>query len=539
MTISGNIVDLFKGTIYPGVLEIKDGKIAKIHRAGGKLDTYIIPGFVDAHVHIESSMLTPSEFARISVIHGTIATVSDPHEIANVLGVDGVRYMINDGSKVPFRFNFGAPSCVPATDFETSGARIGPEEVKELLSMEDIKFLSEMMNFPGVINKDPVVMSKIKIARELGKPIDGHAPGLRGDDLKKYIGEGITTDHEVLSKDEALEKIKLGMKIQIREGSAAKNFDDLVDLVDMYPQMCMFYSDDKHPDDLIKGHINDMVKKAVERGIDVIKVLRCASLNPVLHYKIDMGLLREGDPADFVIVKDLRSFEILKVFIRGILVAENGDSLVEKVFSEEVNNFKTGPKNPSDFQVKARGNRIKIIGAIDGQIITQSIVDSPKVKDGFYVSDPDRDILKIAVVNRYSDTPPAVGFVKNFGLKKGAIASSVSHDSHNIVAVGVSDEDICSAVNLIIEGKGGLSVVSDSIKEFLPLPVAGLMSNKDGFKVAEIYSRIEKVAKDLGAKLSSPFMTLSFMALPVIPSLKITDKGLFDVETFSFTPLEA
>lgn len=530
--VSGNIVNVLKSEIYPGTLHVLDGKIVDIVRENKAYPTYIAPGFIDAHVHIESSMLVPSEFARIAVIHGTVASVSDPHEIANVLGADGAKYMIENAHSVPLKFYFGAPSCVPASDFETSGAVIGPEKVEELLGMHGIKYLSEVMNFPGVIQGFPEVMKKIDIAKKYKKVIDGHAPGLRGEDLRKYVRSGISTDHECFARDEALEKIQLGMKVLIREGSAVKNFDELIPLVDEHYEDCMFCSDDKHPDDLIKGHINVLVKRAIKQGYDLMKVLKVACVNPVLHYGLDIGLLRKGDSADFIVIDNTRDFNVIKTYINGETVAEKGRSLLDKKASKTVNNFKVHKKEIDDFVLPYKKGDINIIEAIDGQLITNKLVLSPRVENGRVVSDVERDILKIVVVNRYMDSKISIGFVKNFGLKRGAIASSVAHDSHNIIAVGVADEDICRAVNLIIENKGGICAVSHNKEMVLPLPVAGIMSNDDYAYVADTYSSLDKMAKDIGSQLNAPFMTLSFMALLVIPSLKLSDKGLFDGENF-------
>lgn len=531
-TVSGNIVDLLGLRTFPGTLKISEGRIAEIIREDREFATYILPGFVDSHIHIESSMLVPSEFARLAVIHGTVAVVSDPHEIANVLGIDGIRYMIRNGRQSPLKLYFGAPSCVPATTFETSGAVIDPEQVEELLKTEEIRYLSEMMNFPGVINDDPVVGKKIEAAKKYAKPIDGHAPGLRGKDLKKYIEAGISTDHECLTKEEALEKIGLGMKIQIREGSAAKNFAELIPIIEEHAQSCMFASDDKHPDDLIKGHINELVKRALKLGYDRMKVLRCACLNPVSHYGLDIGLLQKDDRADFVVIDNFEDFNILKTYINGEKVAENGRALFARVPAKVVNNFQAKKKEVADFQLRKAGETINVIVAIDGQLITERIQVKPKIVDGYLISDTRRDILKIAVVNRYRNAPVAIGFIKGFGLREGAISTSVAHDSHNIVAVGVANEDICRAVNKVIENRGGLAVACGDLCEDLPLPVAGLMSDKDGFEVARQYNKLDSLAKGLGSKLKDAFMTLSFMALLVIPKIKLSDKGLFDGERF-------
>jgi len=536
-TISGNIVDVLSSEIYPGTLRVSNGKIADITRDHSRYDTFIIPGLIDAHVHIESSMLTPSEFARLAVIHGTVATISDPHEIANVLGIDGVDYMIEDGQKVPFKFYFGAPSCVPATNFETAGAELGPEAVEMLLKREEIKFLSEVMNYPGVVYQDPEVMAKIALAKKYKKRIDGHAPGVKGEMLQKYVSAGIETDHETIEKDEALQKLKLGMKLHIREGSAAKNFDTLSFAIDEYNHRCMLCSDDKHPDDLVLGQINALTKRALALGYDKMKVLKCACVNPVHHYGLDVGLLQKGDWADFLVIDNFEDFNILATYINGVKVAERGKTLLPQVPSRVVNAFHARKKQTSEFQVRTAGEIINVIEAIDGQVMTGRSQQRPRVVKGYAVSDPENDILKLAVVNRYQDAPPAIAFVRNFGLKKGAIAASVAHDSHNVVAVGISDEDLCAAVNVVIAHKGGLAAVHDSFQERLALPVAGLMSNEDGFTVAEAYAKLDQRAKEFGSRLKAPFMTLSFMALLVIPKLKLSDKGLFDGERFGFLDL--
>ena len=530
--ISGNIVDVLNSRIYAGTLVISEGRIADIIREETGDDTYIMPGFVDAHIHIESSMLTPAEFSRIATVHGTVATVSDPHEIANVLGIEGVKYMIEDARKSPVKICFGAPSCVPATPFETAGAVLGVEEVEELLKLSEIGYLSEVMNFPGVLNGDKEIMDKIRVAAEYSKPVDGHAPGLRGGELERYINAGISTNHECLSCDEALENIEKGVKVQIRKGSAADIFEECLPILDEHYESCMFCSDDKHPDDLLKGHINDMVKGAIDYGVDVMKVLRVASVNPALHYRLDVGLLRKGDPADFIRVDNLGDLNILETYINGRAVAREGVPLIPRRASKIVNNFHAAPKEPASFAIPCRGNRINIIKATDGTLFTDRLIEIPKVENGCAMSDTKRDILKLAVVNRYRDTKPAVGFAGNFGIKKGAIASSVAHDSHNIVAVGVSDEDICRVVNLVICNRGGIGAISGGREMILPLPIAGIMSDKDYAGVADKYIKIDGMAKAMGSKLRAPFMTLSFMALLVIPGIKMSDKGLFDAEKF-------
>ena len=540
-TIQGRLVDVHQRTIYPATIEVSAGKISRITpltEPGESTLPYILPGFIDAHVHIESSMLVPAEFARLAVVHGTVGTVSDPHEIANVCGLPGVEFMIGNGKTVPFKFNFGAPSCVPATTFETAGAVLDAADVEALLQKKEIRYLTEMMNFPGVLHGDAEVLKKIAAAQRLGKPVDGHAPGLRGEEARKYIEAGISTDHECFTREEALDKLQYGMKILIREGSAAKNFEALVDLLHDYPDRIMFCSDDKHPDSLMEGHINNLCARAVAKGIDLFHILQAACVNPVAHYGLEIGLLREGDAADFILVEDLQAFRVVQTYIDGALVANQGQSLIQPGRSEAeeaINNFHCSPKRPEDFSVPYQEEvPFPVIEALDGQLITNKLLLQPKTSEGFIVPDTEADILKIVVVNRYNDAPVATAFIKNIGLKRGAIASSVAHDSHNIVAVGVDDESITRAVNVIIRNKGGVSCVSEGEERIVPLPVAGLMNNSDGYWVAEQYTAIDKAAKELGSPLSAPFMTLSFMALLVIPHLKLSDKGLFDGDTFSF-----
>lgn len=533
-TLSGNIVDIVHRKIFPGTLKVNNGSIISVtHDAGIKYDQFILPGFIDAHIHIESSMLIPSEFARIAVLHGTVGTVSDPHEIANVLGFNGVQYMIQNGKQVPFHFFFGAPSCVPATTFETAGAALTAEEIRLLFTKDNLLYLSEMMNYPGVLHQDPLVMDKIQVAKECNRPIDGHAPGLRGDDAKRYIAAGISTDHECFTLPEALDKLKFGMKILIREGSAAKNYNALHSLIRTHPTEVMLCSDDKHPHELVEGHINQLVKLSIiKHEYDLMDVLRCASYNPIKHYKLDVGLLQVGDSADFIVVNNLFDFKIQQTYIKGICVADAGKPLIASITAEQPNHFNIQPKTPFDFLIKAVGEQIHVIHALEGQLITEKLQMAATIKDGHYICNLSEDILKIAVVNRYQEMPPVAAFIKGFGLKEGAIASCIAHDSHNIIAVGTNDGDLCDAINAIIKNKGGISIANKGLIETLPLPVAGIMSANDGFKVAKQYAKIDQLAKTLGTPLQAPFMTLSFMALLVIPSLKISDKGLFDGSTF-------
>ena len=537
-SISGNIVDVVHKTIFPGTVFIDNGRIGAIVSEYGKhYEQYILPGFIDAHVHIESSMLVPTEFARLAAVHGTVAVVSDPHEIANVLGLAGVRFMLANAVQTPFKIAFGAPSCVPATKFETAGAELRAKEIRELFEQDGISYLSEMMNVPGVLNRTDQVMEKICIAQELGYPIDGHAPGLLGEAARSYCTAKITTDHECSTLAEALDKIIVGMKILIREGSAAKNFNALHSLIDSHPHQCMFCSDDKHPDDLVKGHINQLVRRAVALGYDVMKVLQIACVNPVLHYNLNVGLLQVGDVADLIVVNDLQDFKVLSTYCQGILVAKEGQALLPSVMVTPINNFSATEKQIVDFRIPADAKTVRVIAASDGELITEEKLLSALIQNGEVIPDLKRDILKITVVNRYQNTPPALGLIQNFGLKKGAIASSVAHDSHNIVAVGTTDEELCTAVNAVIAVKGGIAVVENSNIQVVDLPVAGLMSDADGYMVARQYAQLDAWVKRLGSQLSAPFMTLSFMALLVIPDLKLSDRGLFNGKDFRFVSL--
>ena len=538
MNVKGNIVDILNKRIFKGEVCIENGRISAIKEVNHKVENYILPGFIDAHIHIESSMVVPSEFAKIALIHGTVATVSDPHEIANVLGVKGVDFMIENGKKVPLKFNFGAPSCVPATSFESAGAFINADDIQKMMANPDIKYLAEMMNYPGVLFDDEEVLQKIEYAKNNNKPIDGHAPGLRGGDVSKYIAAGISTDHECYKYEEALEKLQKGMKILIREGSAAKNFEALIDLLPEHYKNMMFCSDDKHPDDLLIGHINQLCERAVAKGIDVFKVLQVACVNPVHHYNLEVGLLQVGDAADFIVINNLEKFRVLETYIQGELVAKNGKSFVKSVPFEILNNFESEKKKVTDFEFLSSTDKIRVIEALDGELVTNEILANALVADGKIVSNVEDDILKMTVVNRYQNTKPSIAFIKNFGIKNGAIASSVGHDSHNIIAIGTSDELICSAVNLLIQHKGGICALNDTIEKIVALPVAGIMSDQSAEIIGNAYAELDAMAKEMGSSLSAPFMTLSFMALLVIPSLKLSDQGLFDGNSFKFTSLE-
>lgn len=537
-TISGNIVDVVNERIYKGTITVENSKIVSITENITESDQYIMPGFVDAHIHIESSMLSPVEFAKASVVHGTVACVADPHEIANVLGMDGIRFMINEGKSVPFKFFFGAPSCVPATNFESSGAKLSSVEIEELFKNNEVGFLAEMMNYPGVVFNDVEVMKKISIAHKYNKPIDGHAPGLSGEQLKTYADAGISTDHECMDLDEALEKIEHNIKIQIREGSAAKNFNDLIELAKTHSDKIMFCSDDKHPDDLLKGHLNLLFKRALENRINPIIAAKILSYNPIKHYSLNVGLLQKGDPADFIVFDNFDNFNINATYINGEKVAQDGVSNIKSVKNIDCpNSFNVLPIDDTDIKVNAKSDYIKVIEVEDGQLYTKTVIEKAKIINQCVVSNIETDVLKMVVLNRYAPSKPAIGFIKNFGFKHGAIASSIAHDSHNIVAVGVNDKDIVNAINGIIEEKGGICVVDSKGVEVLPLPIAGLMSDKAIDEVANLYEKINHRTIELGTRLKAPFMTLSFMSLVVIPELKLSDKGLFDGVNFSFTNL--
>ncbi|HEY9616757.1 MAG TPA: adenine deaminase [Microcoleaceae cyanobacterium] len=538
MRLSGNIVDVLHRTIFPGTIWVQAGRIAAIELDPLPLtDQYILPGFIDAHIHIESSMLVPSEFARLATVHGTVATVSDPHEIANVLGLEGVRFMVANAAYTPMKIAFGAPSCVPATNFETAGATLTAHDIRQLLQQDHLSYLSEMMNFPGVLANDPAVMAKIQIAQTCGCPIDGHAPELRHAAARSYVAAGISTDHECRTLAEAEDKLALGMQILIREGSAAQNFAALHPLIASHPSQCMFCSDDRHPHDLVREHINGLVQRSVALGYDVMDVLQIACVNPVHHYGLKVGLLQVGDPADCIVVDNLQDFTVQATYCQGSLVAKQGQALLPTIAVPPINHFNVTEKRVEDFRLPATGSLVRVMTAIDGQLLTPELHQPAPIQAGEVVSDPEQDLLKIVVINRYEDAPIAIGLIKNFGLQRGAMASSVAHDSHNIVAVGVTDAELCAVVNTIIRAKGGVAVAEGNAVSILPLPIAGLMSAEDGYRVAYHYNHLNTWVNQLGSSLSAPFMTLSFMALLVIPDLKLSDRGLFDSRKFEFVPL--
>jgi adenine deaminase len=537
LTIKANYVDIENRQIFAAEVKIEGRKIVAVTAIDEVVEDYILPGFIDAHIHIESSMVLPAEFAKVAVLHGTVGTVSDPHEIANIMGIDGVNYMIENSKTVPFNFFFGAPSCVPATSFETAGASIDAAGIEELMQSKDIWYLAEVMNYPAVIHRDAEMMQKVRAAHHVNKPVDGHAPGVTGSDLQQYISAGISTDHECVTYHEGLEKLKSGMKVIIREGSAAKNFDALIPLLNLFPKQIMFCSDDKHPDDLLLGHINQLVLRAINQGYDLYDVLHAACVLPIKHYQLPVGQLKVNDDADFIVINNLKEFKVKQTFIKGNCVAQNQISHIQTKPFHIINQFNCKAITAKQLELKASNNKIKIIETFNRQLITACIVDTVPIVDGILTTNSTKDILKIVVVNRYFDAPPSVAFIKNFGLKEGAIASCIAHDSHNIVAVGVDDESLSQAINLIIDSKGGISVAHQHGKDVLPLPVAGIMSNQAVDKVAEGYQSLHNKAKELGCQLDAPFMSLSFMALLVIPALKLSDKGLFDGVSFKLTNL--
>ena len=537
MKIYENIIDVINKKIFKGFIRIENSRIAELGEEDTEESRYIMPGFTDSHIHIESSMLIPSRFAEAAVRHGTVSIVADPHEIANVMGIEGVEFMIENSKTVPLKFYFGAPSCVPATEFESSGGKIDSRGIRKLLEREDIKFLSEMMNFPGVINEDREVISKLGAARDLGKPVDGHAPGLRGMELEKYVGSGISTDHESLTLEEAIEKIRRGMKIQIREGSAARSLDRFHSLLDGDLSMLMLCSDDLHPEMLARGHIDILVRRLLDLGHDIFSILQVAVINPVLHYKLDTGLLREGDSADFIIIDNPRDFSISATWINGERVYDGRSINFQSPAAIPVNRFNCTHINPGDIAVKNKNGRIRVIDAVDGDLVTGVYEWEPESTGEYVCPDTGKDILKLIVKDRYNDSAPAVAFIRGFGIKNGAFASSIAHDSHNIIAVGCDDESICRAVNEIVEMKGGLAACNNREIRRVRLEIAGIMSDVPCGTLAGEYEEISAAVKEAGCKLESPFMALSFMALLVIPELKLGDKGLFDVKNFRFTEL--
>ena len=565
MQFTSYMLDVLTDSVYPARITIEDGIFKEIVPIQVSEETQIdveglmLPGFIDSHIHIESSMMTPAQFAKVAVRHGTTAVVCDPHEIANVHGIDGVEFMIENASTVPFNFYFAAPSCVPATSFETSGAVLDSEDIEYLLQKPEVVALAEMMNFPGVIGADEEVLRKLRIARKYNKPIDGHAPLVSGKELDKYIEQGIVTDHECSNFHEAIEKKQKGMKIMVRDGSSAKNMEALFDFsqrIEYYKNQDSFgiiptevlsrrlhspifdfmVSDDKNPRDLVNGHLNESVKKAVGLGIDLIKAIEMVTINPAAHYGLDGGSIVTGSKADFIIVDNLDELNILKTYISGECVFDGENVLFDVEDVEFVNSMNVDKKSSEDFNIYFNGDEceVNVIQCFDGDLLTRKATAKLKTENGIVQPDISEDVLKMAVVERHGSNNVANAFIKGFGLKKGAIASSVSHDSHNIVVIGYSSEKMAEAVNMVIENMGGMAVVSDDFEDSLSLPIAGLMSNQDGIVTAKKLRTLQKMAFAMGCRLTAPFMTMAFMSLLVIPSIKLSDKGLFDGDRFEF-----
>jgi len=539
-TLEGNIVDVRNRKIVKGRLLYNEKVLQILADNSVRSNQYILPGLVDAHVHIESSMLTPLEYSKVALKHGVIGAVTDPHEIANVCGIDGVRFMIENAKASPMKILFGAPSCVPATQFETTGAKLDVTQLEELFRTNECSHLSEMMNFPGVIYNDEEVLAKITIAKKYRKIIDGHAPQLTGADLRKYVRSGIATDHECTSVHEALEKISLGMKIMLRNSSASKDFQTLITLIKTHPSEVMLCTDDCHPDELQRGYINRMVKDALLKGYDLFDVLTASTLTAVELYQMNVGLLQPGDPSDFIVVDNLIDFTVLATFINGeeVFSSETGGTVHTKK-SATINQFYWNLVEANDLLVERKQSAYHVIQVIENSLLTNKLTVLTNPGEKYIQTDLEQDILKIVVLNRYQKAKPAVGFIKGFNLKRGAIAGTIAHDSHNIVAVGVHDSDLLFAIEQIQKAQGGLTVVDGTEVVLLPLPVAGLMSDKSCSDVARCYQELSNKARDLGSTLPAPFMTLAFMSLLVIPELKLGDQGLFDVTSFSFIDLQS
>ena len=539
------LVDLHQRRIFAAEVHVSDGMIQSIEPLPDDVqpdENFLMPGFVDAHVHVESSMVPPAEFGRVAVCHGTVATVSDPHEIANVLGEEGLEFMLEDAARGCLPIFFGVPSCVPATDFETSGACLNSDTVERLLRDERFYYLSEMMNWPGVLNEHPEVMAKISAAHRFGKPVDGHAPGLRGQDAARYAGAGITTDHECFTLAEARDKAAVGMHILIREGSAARNLDAVWPILLEHPELTMFSTDDAHLDDLLQGHLNRMVARCIAYGADLFDVLRAACINPVQHYGLPVGQLRVGDRADFIRVHDLVDFRVQETWINGERVARNGKCSFPHHKTATPNRFRQASFTPDDFRIDSDHHdsqvTVRVIVAEDGELVTKETHTALVPTKNILEPDPISDTLLLTVCNRYADAPPALAFVTGFELNRGAIASSIAHDSHQVIAVGASRKDISQAINAIFEAQGGMTAIVDNRIETLSLPIAGLMSNMPAHEVANRYQTLTGLAHQLGSNLRAPYMTLAFMALLVIPELKLSDRGLFDSRSFCFTPVK-
>ncbi len=534
MIIKGNILNIYTDEIYPGEIEIEKGVIQSIREVSSFFNEIIVPGFIDSHIHIESSKLTPSRFAEIALKHGTTSVVADPHEIANVMGLEGIEYMLNDARNSPLKFNFAAPSCVPTTEYETAGATIDSNVIDDLLRKDEFVSLGEVMDYNGVIEGKEDLIAKIESAKKHKKPIDGHAPLVTGEDLQKYVKYGIDTDHECTSKREAAEKRRMGVKIMIREGSESHMLEEL-----LHSDADFIVSDDICAEDLIDGHIDKLLRKAVSLGMDAFEALKLVTINPAKHYNLNVGSITPGKQADLVFIDNLEDFNVKRVIVDGNTIYKKQKLLYRANPMPVKTTLKITPKTAEDFDVKAQDENhksatVNVINVEDNTIISSHDTAKLSIDRNTVIPSVFEDILKISVIERYGGNTIANGFVHGFNIKNGAIASSVSHDSHNIIAVGTNSQYIAEATNKIIENKGGLVAMSNKEMIDLPLPIAGLMSDKSANVVSKVSSSLNELVSSMGCTLSSPYTTLSFLALPVVPSIKITNKGLFDVDANKF-----
>ena len=537
MKIKSNIVNVITDEIYPAEVEIKEGHIKRVTQLNRKQDTTMIPGLIDSHIHIESSMLVPTRFAQTALKHGTTSVITDPHEIANVMGIEGINYMINDSKNTPLNFYFTVPSCVPSTKYETNGATLDSKITDELLSQKDFIGLSEVMDYHAVLNDEEEITKKIESAKKYNKTIDGHAPLLRSTKLQKYISAGITTDHESVTKEEVIEKKRLGMKIMIREGSESKTLKDFINLKPDF-----IVTDDLKAEELVKGHLNTIIEKAVKLGYDIQEILKLVTINPAQHYQLNTGSITPGRKADLVILDNLEDFNIKEVISSGIRAYKNNKLLINPQPQPLTTKINVKNKTAEDFEILTHNKNttkalVNIIKVTDNQIVTDNITREVKVKDGKIQTNTKDDTLKISVVERYGHTTTYTALITGFGLTDGAISSSVAHDSHNIITIGTNSQLMAKATNEVIDNNGGLAAVNNNQTISLKLEVAGLMTKDNAEKVAQKSSQINEYTKTLGSKLTNPFSTLSFMALPVVPALKITDKGLFNVDENKFIPV--
>lgn len=534
MIIKGNILNVFTDEIYPGEIKINNGIIESIREVDQYFPDIIVPGFIDSHIHIESSRLTPSRFAEVALRHGTTAVVCDPHEIGNVMGLEGIEYMVNDAKYAPLKFFFTAPSCVPATNYETNGATISADIIDSLLRRDEFVALSEVMNYTGVVNGDKDLIDKINVAKKYNKKIDGHAPLLTGPDLQKYVKYGISTEHECVTKAEALEKKRLGLKIMIREGSESHMLEKLVNTPTDF-----IVTDDLEPDDLVKGHMNIRLRKAVDLGMDPFEAIRKVTLNPAEHYGLNCGSISPGKSADLVFIDNLDDFRVKRVVVNGNTIFKKQKLLYRAKPLPLDSTLHINHKNAEDFDLKAnnpnkKSANVNVIRVIPESIVTKKSTAKLTIDRGKIIPSVFEDILKISVVERYGGNTISNAFISGFGLKNGAIASSVSHDSHNLIVIGTNSEYMAEATNKIIDNNGGIVAISNQEQIELPLPIAGLMSDRSVLEVAKQTEALNDLVNRMGCPLENPFTIMSFMALPVVDEIKITNKGLFDVSENKF-----